>query len=168
MVDAYLSIGSNLGNRVGTIEAAVRALRPAVRGIRLSRMYETEPMYRTDQPKYLNAVLTGRTGLSPSGLLSAMQEIERSMGRDRSAETRMGPRVLDLDIVLYGRQVVQTDVLTIPHPRLEERKFVLVPLLELYPDLVAPVSGEPYWKALLRLSEQGVYYFTFFTNARGE
>lgn len=104
-----------------------------------SGIYETEPWGLTNQPQYLNQVLRGRTGLSPRRLLAHAQQIERSLGR-KPAE-RFGPRIIDIDLLLYGYRVIETKALTVPHPRLAERAFMLLPLAELAPNLVHPGLG---------------------------
>jgi 2-amino-4-hydroxy-6-hydroxymethyldihydropteridine diphosphokinase len=123
-------------------------------------------MYVEDQPLYLNAVGEVGSSLSPRRMLSTLQGIEKDLGRDRSKETRMGPRTLDLDILLCGQTVMESKRLTIPHPRITERLFVLVPLLELAPDLRDPRTGEPYSRYLEALDAaadpsrpRGVYLY---------
>ncbi len=115
---------------------------------RLSRVYETRAMYVTDQPPYLNAVGALKCRLEPEDLLEELHRIEADFGRNRVREIRMGPRTLDMDILLAGDLVMDSPSLTIPHPRLGERLFVLVPLLELSPDLKDPSTGRPYARAL--------------------
>jgi 2-amino-4-hydroxy-6-hydroxymethyldihydropteridine diphosphokinase len=135
--------------------------------MRLSSLYETRPMYVEDQPLYLNAVGEVGSSLTPQRMLSTLQGIEKDLGRDRSKETRMGPRTLDLDILLCGQTVMESRQLTIPHPRIKERLFVLVPLLELAPDLLDPKTGEPYLRSLQALDAardpaqpRGVYLYS--------
>jgi 2-amino-4-hydroxy-6-hydroxymethyldihydropteridine diphosphokinase len=108
-------------------------------------------MYVIDQPRYLNAVGEAFSGSAPREMLSFLHRIEQSLGRDRAQEIRMGPRTLDLDILLCGSLVMDDPGLTIPHPRLAERLFVLVPLLEIAPDLRDPRTGAPYSRALAEL-----------------
>jgi 2-amino-4-hydroxy-6-hydroxymethyldihydropteridine diphosphokinase len=124
-------------------------------------------MYVADQPNYLNAVGEIVSSADPFQMLSLLHRIEGSLGRDRSKEIRMGPRTLDLDILLCGSLVQDDPELTIPHPRLGERMFVLVPLLELSPDLIDPRTGTPWSRALAALKEQagsaeaeGVYLYS--------
>jgi 2-amino-4-hydroxy-6-hydroxymethyldihydropteridine diphosphokinase len=112
--------------------------------MRLSRIYETRPLYVEEQPPYLNAVGEAWSGLDPAHMLLELQQIESSYGRDRSREIRRGPRTLDLDILLCGDLVVEMENLTIPHPLIAERLFVLVPLLELDPGLNDPRTGAPF------------------------
>ena len=137
---AYLGLGSNLGARLAALQAAAAALPPAARVLRASSVYETQPWGFTDQPAFLNQVLEVDTPLPPLDLLHALKDIEASLGRVPSF--RYGPRLIDLDILLYGSQVLELPGLSIPHPRLAERAFVLVPLAELAPDLRHPLSGK--------------------------
>jgi 2-amino-4-hydroxy-6-hydroxymethyldihydropteridine diphosphokinase len=132
----YLALGANLGDRRANLAAAVARLREQVTVDALSSLYETEPAYVSDQPRFLNAVLRGRTALDPMALLAFVKGIERALGR--VAGPRFGPRVVDIDLLLYGDETIDTPDLTIPHPRMAERPFVLVPLAEIAPDLVPP------------------------------
>ena len=135
----YLAIGSNLGDRRAHLAAGIARLAPDVIVERVSSAYETEPAYVLDQPRFLNAALRGRTALDPSALLALLKRIERDLGRE--AGVRFGPRVIDLDILVYSDQTVASETLTIPHPRMHERPFVLVPLAEIAPDLTPPGWG---------------------------
>ena len=132
----YLALGSNLGDRRANLRAAVDRLGKLVVVEALSALYETEPAYVTDQPRFLNAALRGRTALDPPALLALLKRIERDLGRAPAA--RYGPRVIDLDILLYGDRSIATEALTVPHPRMAERPFVLVPLAEIAPELTPP------------------------------
>jgi 2-amino-4-hydroxy-6-hydroxymethyldihydropteridine diphosphokinase len=132
----YLALGSNLGDRRGHLAAAIRNLPPHVVVEQVSSLYETEPAYVTDQPRFLNMALRGRTALDPLALLAWLKEIERTVGR--AGTVRFGPRVIDLDILLYADLAIDTPELIIPHPRMAERPFVLAPLAEIAPDLVPP------------------------------
>ena len=136
----YLALGSNLGDRRANLGAAVERLRERVTIEALSALYETEPAYVTDQPRFLNAALRGRTALAAHALLAFVKQIERELGR--AAGQRYGPRVVDIDVLLYGEQTIDTPDLTVPHPRMAERPFVLAPLAEIAPDLVPPGWGE--------------------------
>lgn len=106
--------------------------------IQLSPLYSSTPLYVTDQPDFLNFVLSGKTKLSPKDLLTVTQHIEAKYGRNRDNEIKKGPRTLDIDILLYGNEQITSEELTIPHPGITERAFVLVPLLRLAPDLKLP------------------------------
>ncbi len=136
----YLSLGSNLGDREANLLAALAALPPDVQPMAVSQAYETEPAYYLDQPPFLNAACYARTSLPPTALLTYLKGIERSLGR-RTGVVRFGPRTADIDILFWDDRVVSTAQLTIPHPRLAERGFVLVPLVEIAPDLVHPLTG---------------------------
>ena len=133
----YLSLGSNVGDRAAQIALAREALTAAgVKVRRQSSLYATEPVDFQPQSWFLNCVLEVETDLMPRQLLRVVQEIERSLGRRRMA--RRGPRTMDIDILLYGTSVVRAADLEVPHPRMAERRFVLVPLAELSPDLRHP------------------------------
>ena len=133
----YLSLGSNVGDRAAHIARAIDALDAAgVRVLRQSSLYSTEPVDLRTQSWFLNCVLEAETDLMPRQLLRVLQEIERALGRKRLV--RSGPRVMDIDLLLYGSSVVHTAELEVPHPRMAERRFVLVPLLELAPALRHP------------------------------
>lgn len=138
MTKAYISLGSNLGDRAANLDEAVRQLSrtEGIGNLRRSGIRETEPVGRTDQPKFLNCVVEVETTLEPLELLDRCQEIERRLGRTRTR--RWGPRTIDLDILLFGDVIVRTDRLTLPHPEMTRRRFVLEPLCELAPDLVLP------------------------------
>lgn len=136
MVRAYVGLGSNLGDREGTILAAAERLGPH----RLSRIRETEPWGYPDQPWFLNAAAELETELAPRELLERLLEIERGLGRTRNGP-RYGPRTIDLDLLLYGDLVVAEPGLTVPHPRLAERLFVLEPLFDLNAGLYVPGYG---------------------------
>ena len=136
----YLSLGSNLGDRAANLERAIAALPEAgVRVLRRSLLYETEPLDFRAQPWFLNCVVEGQTLLLPRQLLHALQGIERRL-RSRKLIPR-GPRIIDLDILLYGRSIVRTPEIEVPHPRMTGRSFVLVPLAELAPGLHHPTLG---------------------------
>jgi 2-amino-4-hydroxy-6-hydroxymethyldihydropteridine diphosphokinase len=131
----YLALGSNQGERLEHLRAAVAALAAAMVVERSSSVYETAAAYVEDQPAFLNAVIVGSTSLSPHELLAALKAIENQMGR--TAGVRFGPRPIDLDILLYDDLTLSTPELVIPHPRMDERAFVLRPLAELDPERVS-------------------------------
>jgi 2-amino-4-hydroxy-6-hydroxymethyldihydropteridine diphosphokinase len=135
-ISAYIGLGSNLGDREATIASALAAL-PGV--VAVSRLRETAPVGVVDQPRFLNGVARLETALAPRELLDALLAVERSLGRER--HERWGPRTIDLDLLLYGNEVVDEPGLTVPHPRLHERRFVLEPLAELDQALVVPGRG---------------------------
>jgi 2-amino-4-hydroxy-6-hydroxymethyldihydropteridine diphosphokinase len=136
MTRAYIGLGANLGDREATIRAAVAAL-PGV--VAVSRLRETDPVGVTDQPRFLNGVVALETDLSARELLDRLLEIERELGRER--RERWGPRTIDLDLLVYGEETVDEAGLTVPHPRLHERRFALEPLAELAPDALIPGRG---------------------------
>ncbi|MBV8552481.1 MAG: 2-amino-4-hydroxy-6-hydroxymethyldihydropteridine diphosphokinase [Acidobacteriaceae bacterium] len=153
----FLALGSNLGNREQNLENAISALeREHVRVVKRSSVYETEPQDVADQPWFLNMVAECETRCFPLQLLAVLLRIERDLGRIRSNAKRRGPRVIDLDIVLYGNVVMDTPQLTVPHPRLTERRFVLEPLLEIEPDLKHPETKEPLSRFLRAVSSQKI------------
>ena len=158
MTDAtrtYLGLGSNLGNREANLDMALKLLRQRMKVVKVSSIYDTEPVGKTEQPRFLNIVCEVSTRLSPEGLLALAKGIESKMGRHgKSGE----PRTIDIDILLYGDFVINTPDLVIPHPRIEERAFVLIPLAEIAPDVVHPVS----WKKISEMRDaikekQGVF-----------
>lgn len=136
MTRVYLGLGSNTGDRFGNLREAVKRLAPQVRVEALSTVYDTQPVGYVPQPSFLNAVVQGETDLPPRDLLSFVKGIEEGMGR--TPAVRYGPRLIDIDILLYGEERVETPELTIPHPRLAERAFVLMPLAELEPHVIVP------------------------------
>lgn len=138
-----IGIGANLGDREATIAAGLADLDrlPRTRLDRVSRLRETEPVGPPGQGPYINGAAVLVTGLPPRRLLEAMLSIERRHGRDRSNEVRNGPRTLDLDLLLYGDAVLDEAGLTVPHPRMHERSFVLEPLAEIAGDLMHPLEG---------------------------
>lgn len=138
-VEVLIALGGNQGDRRAALRAAVEALPPAVEVAAQSRVYETAPMYVADQPAFLNMALRGWTALGPQDLLARLKAIEIEIGR---VETfRNGPRAIDLDILYYGDQRVTTPNLQIPHPRIAERAFVLVPLADVAADWTDPQTG---------------------------
>lgn len=136
----YLALGTNLGDRAANVRAAVHMLAPEIQVERMSSLYETEPAYVTDQPRFLNAALRATTGLDPHLLLAKLKRVERDLGR--VATVRNGPRLIDLDVLLYGDLTLCIEQLVVPHPRIAERPFVLVPLAEIAPDLLIPGYAE--------------------------
>jgi 2-amino-4-hydroxy-6-hydroxymethyldihydropteridine diphosphokinase len=132
----YLALGSNLGDRRAHLAEAVARLGEQLVVEALSSLYETEPAYVEDQPRFLNAALRGRTTLDPEALLGFAKRVESELGR--VAGQRFGPRVVDIDLLLYDQLVLDTPTLTLPHPRMAERRFVLAPLAELAPQLIPP------------------------------
>jgi len=153
MTIAYLGLGSNLGDRLANIQRALVQLEdcPGILTVATSCFYETEPLLppgiESTTPRqewYINAVIAVKTTLEPAELLETCLEIERELGRVRDLKTRWGPRVIDIDILFYGDEIITLDnpPLTIPHPHLHERAFVLVPMLELQPEFKHPVLNQ--------------------------
>ena len=139
---AYIGIGSNLANPVAQVQEAIAELEVIPDSILIARssLYSSKPMGPSAQPDYVNAVVALDTVLSPQALLQILQTIERRQGRERTAE-KWGPRTIDLDLLLYGGKVIKTEDLTVPHPGLHERDFVLVPLEEIAGDINIPGRG---------------------------
>ncbi|MBS0556122.1 MAG: 2-amino-4-hydroxy-6-hydroxymethyldihydropteridine diphosphokinase [Proteobacteria bacterium] len=142
MQNVYIGLGSNLHDPHAQVESGLRALAalPGSRLVQHSRVYDTVPWGRADQPAFANAVAQIETALAPRELLDALLAIERAAGRERDG-TRWGPRMLDLDILVYGDRRIDEPGLRVPHPHLHERAFVLVPLCEIAPDLEIPGHG---------------------------
>jgi 2-amino-4-hydroxy-6-hydroxymethyldihydropteridine diphosphokinase len=144
MQRAYVALGSNLGDREGTIRAALAALdaEPGVRVAGVSSLIETEPVGVVDQPRFLNGAAALETTLGARALLDLLLAVERRFGREREAVPPQGPRTLDLDLLLYGNARISEPGLEVPHPRLHERAFVLAPLAELDTSLEVPGKGD--------------------------
>ena len=155
-VRAFVALGSNLGDRVENLAAALRALEATtgVRVVAVSQAYETEPWGVADQPAFANAVAAIDTDRSALGLLDACKRIERELGRLEGE--RFGPRLIDIDVLLFGDEVVDALRLTIPHPRMLERDFVVTPLLEIAPDVTLPDGQRPDPAAALEGRATGV------------
>lgn len=155
MRDVYIALGSNLGDRARNLSAARKAMaRGAVEIAATSSVYETAPWGPKPQGPYLNQVVRGKTQLAPAELLARLLEIERELGRERDGVERYGPRSIDLDILFYEGVMIDEPDLQIPHPRMLERAFVLVPLAEIAPELV--VGGVRIAEALGGLDRSGV------------
>jgi 2-amino-4-hydroxy-6-hydroxymethyldihydropteridine diphosphokinase len=132
----YLSLGSNVGDRAANLNTAIDRLRAFGEVVAISSFYETEPVEFTAQPWFLNCAITLNTEKTPKQLLAAILEIEQQIGRRRARNK--GPRIIDIDILLFGNSIVDEPGLTIPHPALQERRFVLEPLAEIAPDARHP------------------------------
>lgn len=150
----FLGLGSNLGDRDAHLRAALQGLAAAFQVERLSSVYETAPQLVLEQPSYHNLVCAGRTALSPEALLHFLKALEQRLGR--TPTYRYGPREIDLDILLYGDQIIKTPELTVPHAGMAERAFVLIPLAEIAPDLRHPVLHRTIRDLAAAVADQGV------------
>ena len=150
----YLALGSNLSDRTANLEAMIAALPPAVKVLELSPIYETPPWGVTDQPAFLNMVIKGETTLAPEALLAHLKRLETKLGRLPSI--RYGPRLIDIDILFYGDLILNTPALTLPHPHLHERAFVLVPLADLAAEFIHPILEKSVSQLLAAVDTTGV------------
>lgn len=151
MATVYLGLGSNLGNRGANLEQAMRLFKPEFRIVRTSPMYETDMLYRIGRPRYYNMVCRVETDLSPEATFEKCLAMQRAMGRRQTP--RYDPRIIDIDLLFYDDLVLRTADLTIPHPHLHERTFVLVPLLHIAADLVHPVLKKSIGSMVARLGD---------------
>ena len=149
MVEAYIALGTNVGNREANIKAALGLLKEKVKVTSTSALYETKPMYVEKQGWFLNAAVKIQTDMEPKELLQLLKSIEQKLGR--VPVERNGPRIIDLDIVFYANQVIDIDGLNVPHPKMAERAFVLVPLAEIAANYVHPLSHKPVSRLLAEL-----------------
>ncbi len=155
MKTAYLSLGSNVGDRERLLGEALRLIEgPGLHVMRVSPVYESEPQDFKNQPWFLNLVAEVQTGLFPMQLLAHVRKIERKLGRKRAVDK--GPRSIDIDILLYGESVIDSQDLVVPHPRMTERRFVLQPLADLAPELRHPVLRRSVSELLAGVSGQAV------------
>jgi 2-amino-4-hydroxy-6-hydroxymethyldihydropteridine diphosphokinase len=154
----YLSLGTNLGDRKANLTLAIELLNVAgIEVLRQSSVYLTAPRDVLDQPWFLNMVLECRTTLFPLQLLARVLRIEKGMGRDRGlSSVRRGPRLIDIDVLLFHNAAIKTNRLTVPHPRLFERRFVLEPLLELVPGIRDPLTNKPLSEFLNQVQDQQI------------
>ena len=151
----YLGLGSNIGGREEYLRKAVEAIRKldACTVERISSIYETEPWGNTDQPDFLNQVIEVRTRLGPRELLSECKKTEQALGRKNGKTGE--PRIIDIDLLLYGDRVIEETDVQVPHPRIQMRRFVLVPLNEIAPETIIPGSGKTVRKALKTCPDRG-------------
>jgi 2-amino-4-hydroxy-6-hydroxymethyldihydropteridine diphosphokinase len=153
----YLGLGSNRGDSEAILQAAVARLAVVLTSLRVSSTWRSAARYVVDQPPFVNLVVEALTDLNPRELLTRTMEIEAEFGRDRSLEQYKGPRSLDIDLLLFGELHMDDAKLTIPHPGMADRKFVLLPLVELAPELRHPTTGVSFMDALARLPPQAIY-----------
>jgi len=153
----FLALGSNLGDRLKNLRAAIALLSPAVQPVACSPVYETPPWGFVDQPKFLNLVLQARTQFLPEELLDHLKGIEKTLGRQETF--RFGPRIVDLDIIFYDDLVFISERLEIPHPRLANRAFVLLPLAQLAPEISHPIEGLTVREMLASTTTEGISWF---------
>jgi 2-amino-4-hydroxy-6-hydroxymethyldihydropteridine diphosphokinase len=153
----YLALGSNLGDRLANLKQAIDSLTPQMEVKAKSSVYETPPWGYEDQPKFLNQVVKAKTYLDPEPLLKHLKRLEVALGRQASFPN--GPRLIDMDILFYDDLILNTSVLVIPHPRLQERGFVLLPLMELSPDLVHPLSKKSVREMVAQCDVGGIKKF---------
>jgi 2-amino-4-hydroxy-6-hydroxymethyldihydropteridine diphosphokinase len=151
----FIALGSNLGERLGNLQKAAAGMPPEVDVLAASLIYETDPWGFVDQPAYLNQVLEATTRLEPAALLAYLKQLESRLGR--VVTFRNGPRIIDLDILFYDRLIMKTDGLCIPHPRMHERAFVLVPLADLAPGFRHPVLKKTVQELLQEVDQHGVH-----------
>ncbi|MCE5206973.1 MAG: 2-amino-4-hydroxy-6-hydroxymethyldihydropteridine diphosphokinase [Chloroflexi bacterium] len=160
MTKVYLSTGSNLGDRQSKLQVAINKLNDyaGISVLRVSPVYETEPWGYLNQPRFLNQVVEIETEIAPVELVSVMKHLEKEMGR--TPNFKNGPRVIDMDIVLYGSRIIEQEGITIPHPFFPERAFVLVPLADLIPDFIHPVLGKTIQQLMAEIDCSGVTRYT--------
>ena len=158
MKTVYIALGANLGDRLANLRDAIDALAPDMTILRESTIYETPPWGYTDQPSFLNMVVEAETSLNPRALLDYLKKTEDELGRVKNF--RYGPRHIDLDILFYDDVVYEDERLQIPHPRLHERAFVLVPLNDLAPDYVHPTLGKDVKSLLSKVEADEIHPFS--------
>lgn len=152
--EIFIALGSNLGDRLSNLQDAIQRMPPVVRPLECSPIYETPPWGFMDQPLFLNQVIRASTVLNPFDLLAYLKQIEIQLGRQTTF--RNGPRLIDLDIMFYDDLILETETLTVPHPRLAERGFVLVPLKDLAPHLRHPITGLTVLEMLSEVDTSGI------------
>lgn len=150
----FLGLGSNVGDRAGNLVKAIDLLEDKVKILKTSRVYVSAPVGYTRQDLFLNMAVYGQTGLDLISLLEFVKEVERKVGRVE--RFRWGPREIDIDILFFNDEVYVSDVVTVPHPRLHERDFVLVPLMDLDPEFVHPVTGRKVRELLSEVKEESI------------
>ena len=153
-INIYLGLGSNLGDRMHNLKQAISHFPPEIICVRKSSIYETEPWEYLEQPPFLNLVVEVQTDLLPRALLERLKSIELACGRQETF--RFGPRLIDLDILFYGQEIIEEHGVSIPHPRMHERAFVLVPLAEIAPHFIHPVLRKSVQELLFTVNADGI------------
>ena len=153
----YIALGTNLGDRLVNLQAAIKAISPELQVLAESHVYETPPWGYEDQPAFLNMVIKAETKLDPESLLNYLKQLEIELGREQNF--RWGPRLIDLDILFYDDLTLDSPPLVIPHPRLHERAFVLVPLADIAPDFIHPVLDQSVRELLAQVNTEGIERF---------
>lgn len=153
--DVILALGSNLGDRCENLHQAIKAISEKVTISKQSSVYETPPWGFIEQPVFFNQVVCGKTPLNPTELLTFVKNIEHEMGRVKNFKN--GPRLIDIDIILFGEHIINTEKLEIPHPRMLERGFVLLPLFEIEPDLIIPGTNRCVAEYLKNVDQIGIH-----------
>ena len=161
----YLSLGTNLGDRAANLKQAITSLPPQMTVKKKSKVYETPPWGFTDQDAFLNQVVKVTTYLDPEPLLKHLKRLEVALGR--KASFRYGPRLIDLDILFYDDLVLETPALTIPHPHVHERGFVLQPMMDIAPDLVHPVTKKSICEMIAMCNTEGIVPFVESPKSKG-
>jgi 2-amino-4-hydroxy-6-hydroxymethyldihydropteridine diphosphokinase len=154
MQKIYLALGSNIGERAGNLRAAIEAIKPEVNTTKCSSVYETPPWGFQDQPQFLNQVIEAETDLPPGKLLDHLKRTEKLLGREKTFKN--GPRIIDLDIIFYDEEVLDSPPLIIPHPHMSERAFVLVPLADIAPHFLHPILKESVSELLSKIDQRGI------------
>ena len=154
----YLGLGTNLGDRVANLQAALAGLAREMAVTAVSPIYQTPPWGVTDQPDFLNLCLVAQTDLSPTELLTFVKSLEVEIGREPAK--RWGPRLIDIDLLFYANQIIETETLIMPHPQIAERAFVLRPLADVAPDFVHPVLGKTIAELCDVVDDEGIRPFT--------
>ncbi len=160
MTLVYLGLGSNSGNSLLILRDAIKSIKTTLTSVVASSIYKTSPLYLSEQADFYNLVIKAETELSPQGLLAYTQSIEKAFGRNRKKEVFKGPRTLDIDILFYGIERINSRELQIPHPGILERAFVLYPLLEISPEMVHPCNQKKLSDFTEALSHQGIYLYS--------